>query len=331
MIHHRNAALTFEARRRLVIRCQHRPIAHVAAEAGVSRACLSKWVNRHRLHGEEGLLDRSSRPHSSPTQTPPQVVELIEQLRRDHKWSARLITAELHERGHRTSVATVARWLTRLGLNHRRWLDVEGEPTRAPARIIARYPGHMVHVDVKKVGALREGGGWRAHGRGSNQDKAKHRTPVGYRYLHSAVDGYSRLAYTESLTDERATTVLGFINRARAWFAAHGITRVTRVVTDNGNPYRAAIVERSLRGWARQHQFIRAYTPRHNGKVERYNRILAEEVLYARPYNCEDQRTRAIQIWNIHYNYHRPHTACRDQPPATRTPARVTNVMRSNN
>lgn len=330
MIHHRNAALSFEARRRLVARCQHRPIAHVAAEAGVSRACLSKWVNRHRLHGEEGLLDRSSRPHNSPSRTPPQVVELIEQLRRDHKWSARLITAELHERGHRTSLATVTRWLARLGLNHRRWLDVEGEPTRAPARIIARYPGHMVHVDVKKVGALREGGGWWAHGRGSAQDKAKHRTRVGYRYLHSAVDGYSRLAYTESLTDERATTVLGFINRARAWFAAHGITRVTRVVTDNGNPYRAAIVERSLRGWARQHQFIRAYTPRHNGKVERYNRILAEELLYARPYTNEDQRTRALQIWNIHYNYHRPHTACRDQPPATRTPARVTNVMRSN-
>ena len=108
-----------------------------------------------------------------------------------------------------------------------------------------------------------------------------------------------------------------------------GITRVTRVVTDNGNPYRSAVFNRSLQGWATTRQFIRPYTPRHNGKVERYNRIQAEEVLYARPYASEEDRTRAIQRWIIHYTYHRPHTACRDQPPTSRLPEGVDNVMRN--
>lgn len=144
------------------------------------------------------------------------------------------------------------------------------------------------------------------------------------------IDGYSRLAYTEALPDERATTATEFLNRARAWFATHGITTVTRLVTDNGNAYRSAVFNRSLAGWARHHQFTRIYTPRHNGKIERYHRILAEELLYARPYTSEDDRTQAIQRWNIHYNYHRVHTACRDLPPATRTPLRVTNVLPSN-
>lgn len=330
MIHHRNAALSFEARRRLVARCEHRPIAHVAAEAGVSRACLSKWVNRYRQFGEEGLLDRSSRPHHSPTQTPPEVIAAIEDLRRRHKWSARLITLELQQRGHEISQPTVTRWLQRLGLNQRRHLDLDGQPTRTPGRILARYPGHMVHLDVKKTGRIRDGGGWRIHGRGSDADKARKRERIGYTYLHSAIDGYSRLAYTEALADEKATTTIGFLNRARVWFAAHGITQVTRLVTDNGNNYRSRAFSQAAANWARHHQFTRIYTPRHNGKVERYNRILAEEVLYARPYTSEDQRTRAILRWNIHYNYHRPHTACRDQPPATRTPARVTNVMSNN-
>lgn len=330
LITHRNAALSFEARRRLVARCQTRPIAHVAAEAGVSRACLSKWVNRHRQLGDDGLLDRTSRPHRSPSQTPPEVITQIEKLRRKHKWSARLITAELHERGITISQATVGRWLQRLGLNQRRHLDIDGTPTRVPGKIIARYPGHMLHVDVKKVGRIRDGGGWRIHGRGSTQDKAKHRNRVGYTHLHSAVDGYSRLAYTEALPDEKATTTIGFITRARAWFAAHGISHVTRLVTDNGPAYKSHAFNRAIAAWTSQHQYTRIYTPRHNGKVERYNRILADEVLYARPYQSETERTRAILRWNIHYNYHRPHTACRNQPPAARTPARVTNLLRSN-
>ncbi|MFD7815240.1 IS481 family transposase [Streptomyces sp. NPDC059785] len=334
---HANAPSNIEGRRRLVERCRTRPIAHVAAEAGVSRACLSKWKNRYDTHGEAGLRDRPSVPQSSPTQTPPDVVERIEQLRRDNKWSARRITLELASQGVRISERTVGRWLARLGINQRRFLDPDGSTNRRPStRIVARYLGHMVHLDVKKVGRIPDGGGWRAHGRGSEQARAAQRAKSGgakggYVYLHSAIDGFSRSAYTEPLSDEKATTTVAFLSRARAFFAAHGIHRVVRVVTDNGANYRAAAFMRSVISWASRHQRTKPYTPRHNGKVERYQRILAEELLYARQWASEAERARAIAVWNVHYNYHRPHTAAGNRPPASRLRVSVTNVMASNN
>ncbi|WP_192753398.1 IS481 family transposase [Actinopolymorpha pittospori] len=335
---HASAPLTPAGRLRLVERCQSRPIAHVAAEAGVSRQCLSKWVNRYRTSGEAGLLDRSSAPHTSPTQTPAEVVELIEGWRREHKWSARKIAVELAAVGHQLSTATVGRWLVRLGINRRRDLDPTGACNRRPGKITARYPGHMVHLDVKKVGRIPDGGGWRAHGRGSDADRAARRAKAkkngaakaGYVYLHSAVDGFSRLAYTEHLPDETATTTIGFFHRARAFFAAHGINRIVRLVTDNGGNYRAGDFARTISAFVSRHQRTRPYTPRHNGKVERYQRILAEELLYARVWTSEAQRADAIQVWNIHYNYHRAHTTAGDKPPATRLRNTVTNVMIGN-
>jgi transposase len=337
-VSHRNAPLTSAGRLRLVRRCQSRPIAHVAAEAGVSRQCLSKWVSRFRQCGEVGLLDRSSVPHASPSKLAPEVVELIEAWRRERKWSARQIVTELAGQGHRVSTATVSRWFVRLGINRRRDLDPSGESNRRPARITARYPGHMIHLDVKKVGRIPDGGGWRAHGRGSPADLAAQRAKArrnggakaGYVYLHSAVDGNSRLAYTEHLPNETALTTIGFFHRARAFFAAHGIDRITRVVTDNGPNYRADAFVRTVYAFASRHQRIRPYTPRHNGKAERYQRILAEELLYARTWTSETQRAQAIQIWNIHYNYHRAHTAVGDQPPASRLRHGVTNVLIGN-
>ena len=130
-------------------------------------------------------------------------------------------------------------------------------------------------------------------------------------------------------TVEKASTTIGFFCRARAFFTAHGITRLVRVVTDNGANYRARTFTATITSLASRHQRIRPYTPRHNGKVERYNRILAEECLYVRSYSSEQQRRDAVAVWNHHYNYHRPHTACRSQPPATRVPVHVTNVMTS--
>lgn len=332
---HANAPLTLEGRLRLVRRCAHRPIAHVAAEAGVSRQCLSKWKARYDELGEVGLLDRASVPHASPTQLPVELVEQIERWRRDHKWSAREITRELHRHGHRVSATTVSRWLVRLGINRRRDIDPDGSSNRERRVITARYPGHMVHVDVKKIGHIPDGGGWRAHGRGSRQDRAAQRAKTsgaraGYVYLHSAVDGFSRLAYTEHLPDEKATTTIGFFHRARAFFAAHGIHRLVRVITDNGANYKATAFHRTVTAVASRHQRIRPHTPRHNGKVERYHRILAEELLYARVWTSEADRAAAITVWNIHYNYHRAHTAAGDQPPASRLPAGVTNVMAQN-
>ncbi|MFC8246502.1 helix-turn-helix domain-containing protein [Streptomyces chartreusis] len=239
---HRNATLTVEGRRRLVERCRTRPIAHVAAEMGVSRACASKWVNRYRSHGELGLEDRSSTPHHQPTATPSEVLALVEELRRTHKWSAARIAFELAQAGPPISRRTVNRHLAEIGINRRRFIDPSGESNRQPRKIHARWPGHMIHVDVKKVGRIPDLGGWRAHGRGSDQAKA--------------------------------------VNRRKK-------------------------------------------------KVERYNRILAEEFLYARTWTSEAQRTRLPGRWIIHYNYHRPHTVLGNQPPAARLPSGVTNVLAS--
>lgn len=332
---HANAPFTPEGRLRLVRRCEHRPIAHVAAEAGISRQCLSKWKARFDELGEVGLLDRACVPHASPTQLDADLVALIETWRRKDKWSARAIHLELGRRGHDVSVATVGRWLVRLGISRRRDIDPDGSTNRTPGKITARYPGHMVHLDVKKVGRIPDGGGWRAHGRGSAADKAAQLAKTkgaraGYVYLHSAVDGFSRLAYTEHLPNETAVTTIGFFHRARAFFAAHGINRLVRVVTDNGPNYTAKAFARTVTAFASRHQRIRPHTPRHNGKVERYNRILAEELLYARIWTSEAQRAAAIKIWNVHYNYHRCHTAAGDQPPASRLHAGVTNVVNQN-
>jgi len=176
----------------------------------------------------------------------------------------------------------------------------------------------MVHVDVKKVGRIPDGGGWRAHGRGSGPDRAAQRAKTkgaraGYVYLHSIVDGFSRLAYTEELADEKAATTIGFFHRARAFFAAHGIHRFVRVVTDNGPNYTARAFVRTVLAVASRH-----------------HRILAEELLYAREWSSEHDRAAAITVWNIHYNYHRCHTAVGDRPPASRLHAGVTNVMAHN-
>ena len=213
---HANAPLSVEGRRRLIDRCRTRPIAHVAAEMGISRACASKWVNRWRRHGEAGLLDRPSTPHRSPNSTPVWVIAQIETWRREHKWSAQRITDELADRGHRINRRTVTRHLTQLGLGRRRFIDPDGDNNRKPGKITARWPGHTVHLDVKKVGRIPDGGGWRVHGRDSDQAKTAGRAKSagakrGYTYLHSAIDGFSRLSYTEPLSDERGRP------RRRSW------------------------------------------------------------------------------------------------------------------
>lgn len=236
---HRNAPLSPEGRRRLIARCRTRPIAHVAAEMGISRACASKWVNRRRRYGEAGLQDRPSTPHSSPTATPPEVIQQIEAWRREHKWSARRITDELADVGVVMDRRTVSRHLSRLGPGRRRFIDPSGGTDRRPGKIIARRPGHMVPLDVKKVG--------------------------GYINLHSIADGHSRLAYTEPLDDEKGSTAAAFLARARVWFAAHGINHILRIVTDNGACYRSCDFAWIV-GNQTRHQKTKACTPRHNGR-----------------------------------------------------------------
>jgi transposase len=208
---HRNAPLTPEGRMRLVIRCRTRPIAHVAAEMGISRATASKWVGRYKRFGELGLRDRSSAPARQPTATPARLVEQIESLRRKHKWSASRIAFELEQAATPVSRRTITRLLTQLGLNRRKFIDPNGENNREVKKIVAKRPGHMIHLDVKKAGRIPDGGGWRAHVRDSPEARAVARakgrgTRTGYVYLHSAIDGHTRLAYTEALENEQAAT-----------------------------------------------------------------------------------------------------------------------------
>src|SRR5699024_6996887 len=218
---HRNAPLTVLGRQRAVTQVieRGRPIAHVAAEFHIARATLSIWVGRYRAAGAAGLEDRSSAPANRPSRLSVEVIELIEHWRRRKKWSARRIARELIDGNHaQCSVRTVTRWLDRLGLNRIRDIAPDEQNLSQQGKILARYPGHMVHMDVKKVGKSPDGGGWRVHGQGSEKplpSKRSHRQKVGYTYLLSIIDGYSRLAYTEALEDETAATTIAFFHRAR--------------------------------------------------------------------------------------------------------------------
>ena len=244
---HPNAPLTPTGRARLVQRhlIDGIPQAHVATEFRVSRPTVSTWVARYLQDGEEALIDRPSTPATSPSRTRLEVVERIEALRRGRKWSARRIWHHLAAGGYDHDPAqdpglfhapviialrTVGRWLARLGISRLRDLSPDGDNARStPGRIRAYWPGHMVHLDVKKVGRIPDGGGWAAHGRGTTKAKAAKRGPgarIGYTYLHTAIDGFSRLAYTEAAEDEKAVTTIGFFSRAKAFFAAHGIEKI---------------------------------------------------------------------------------------------------------
>lgn len=328
MAGHRNAPLTPEGRLRLCLRVDAgRPIAHVAAEASISRRCLAKWYARWLAHGEDGLLDLSSRPAASPNRTSDDIADLVEALRRQTKYGPARLAVEL-ERLHGVTVAsaTVHRVLVRRGLNRLRDLD---PPTGGQLRQVVRYeherPGDMVHVDIKKLGRIPDGGGWRMHGVGSDEARASKRTgpgtgKVGYTYLHSAVDDHSRLAYTEALEDERAVTAVAFWQRAAAFFAAHDITPIRRVLTDNGSCYRSRTWAAELAASGTKHKRTRPYTPRTNGKVERYTGTLAREWAYVRDYTSESERRAALADFLNFYNHERPHAALGGKPPISRTP-----------
>lgn len=242
---HPNVPLTPEGRLRLCLRIDAgRPIAHVAAEAGLSRRCLAKWCARWRAHGENGLLDHSSRPATSPARTAEDITHLVEALRRQTKHGPARLAADLQRlHGVRIAPATVHRILVRRGLNRLRDLD---PPTGEQLREVIRYEhdrgGDLVHVDITKLGRIPQGGGWRMHGVGTDAARASKRAgpgtgKVGYTYLHSALDDHSRLAYTEALDDEKAMTAVTFWHRAVAFFAVHDITPIHRVLSDNGACY----------------------------------------------------------------------------------------------
>ena len=329
---HPNAPLTPEGRRRLCERVDAgRAICHIAAEAGIARQTLGRWYARWTLEGEEGLQDRSSRPLHSPDQTPVEIEDRVEALRRERKVGPVQLVGTLAEEGIELAVSTVWRVLVRRGISRLRDLDVCGEDLREPA---VRYewarPGDMVHVDVKKLGRIPDGGGHRIHGRGSAQHRASTRRPArrlraGYVYIHTAIDDHSRLAYSEELPDERGATAAAFWARAVKFFRRHGIRKIHRVLTDNGSCYRSRAFAAALIAGRTRHKRTRPYRPQTNGKVERYHRTLAREWAYVQAWMSNEHRRSTLRAFLDRYNYRRPHTALGGKPPISRCPS-VTNL-----
>ena len=280
-----------------------RPIAHVAAEMGVSRKTADKWWRRWQLEGDVGLEDRLSRPHCCPHQTPARVEARIVRLRQRRKLGPARIASIVG-----MPASTVHRVLCRHGLNRLAWMD---RPTgQVIRRIHTERPGELVHIDVKKLGRIPPGGGWRVHGRANVVDH--HKTRVGYDYVHSAIDAHTRLAYSEIMANEQGPSCAAFFERARLFFADHDIA-IEAVLTDNAKNYLGGAFTTALHGI--EHRRIRKRRPQTNGKVERFNRTLLDEWAYARPYTSNQQRARALDRYLHLYNHHRGHTALGGQPP----------------
>ena len=316
---HRNARLTPHGRRLIVERVQQgQPVAHVAKAMGVSRQCAHRWINRFNEAGDEGLQDRSSRPHHSPNQTAPEVEERVLAARREHRCGPDQLT---HELG--VPARTITRILRRNGVP--RLHDCEpltGELIRASKTTAIRYerdrPGELVHMDVKKLGRIPPGGGWKAHGRQMGSTSERKKTKIGFDYIHSVVDDHTRIAYSEIHDDEKGATCVGFFERAIAFYASHGIT-IERVMTDNHWSYKNTTrLAELIDGIGAKHKFIRPHCPWQNGKVERFNRTLQTEWAYRQVFESNDARSAALPDFLNRYNHHRRHHALGGHPPISR-------------
>ncbi len=310
---HRNARLSWSGRRLLAERVvvERWTLTQAAAAAGVSVRCARKWVGRYRREGEAGLEDRSSAPRRVANRTPAERVATIIALR-----GLRMSAAEIAETLS-MPLSTVSAVLRRSGVGRLGRLGLE-----QPRRYERSRPGELVHVDVKKLGRIERGAGHRVlrkHYTPRLTDRAgRRRGTAGWECVHVAVDDYSRLAYAEVLADERAATAVGFLRRALAFFARHGI-RVERVLTDNGSAYVSAVHALACRRLGIRHLRTRPRRPQTNGKAERFIRTLLAGWAYGAVYRSSAERTAALDGWLWHYNHRRRHSALGRQPPVSRT------------
>jgi transposase InsO family protein len=307
----RKAKLTPAGRLLLVRRIEVEgwPPAHAAAMAGVSRCTAYKWLRRWRDEGMTGLEDRSSRPRSCPRRTPAELEAQIIELRRSWRRGPHLLAGRLG-----IAPSTVHAVLARHGLSRLARLD---RVTGTPIRYERDRPGELVHIDVKKLGRVPDGGGWRVLGRGNDGHGGHSR--VGYDYLHVAIDDHSRVAFVEAHRDERGPTCAAFLEHVIEFFASHGVT-IERVMTDNAKNYVTSRAFQAALG-DRRHVRTRPRRPQTNGKAERFNRTMLTEWGYARPYTSNDERLQALTDWLEDYNWHRPHSGIGNHPPATRLPS----------
>jgi transposase InsO family protein len=316
MLVHARAPLSPIGRRRVVDRVceQGWSVAAAAEAAGVTERTVYRWLARFRADGQAGLVDRRPVPRRVPARTPGDRVRAICELRR-----LRLTGAEIAERMS-MPLSTVSAVLRREGLGKRSRL----EPPEPVNRYERDRPGELVHVDVKKLGRIQGGPGKRITGRpGSRRGPTRtdaagvRRGIVGWECVHVAVDDFSRLAYVEVLSDEKAPTAIAFLERAVAFFASHGIT-VERVMTDNGSAYRSTIHAIACQRLGLRHLRTRAYRPRTNGKAERFIQTLTRRWAHGRSYSSSAERTAALTTWLNHYNFTRPHGSLSHKPPGSR-------------
>jgi transposase InsO family protein len=319
---HANAALTPRARMKLALLVIEggESISMAAHRFQVAWPTAKRWVDRYLAEGEAGMVDRSSRPHHSPNKTGQKTVRKIVHLR----WKQRLGPVEIAVTVGRAP-STVHLILTVCGISRLSHVDrATGEPVR---RYEHPAPGDMLHVDVKKLGNIPDGGGWRYVGRALGK---KHRaaTPgkprnaygnkkMGTAFVHTVLDDHSRVAYAEVHDDETAATATAVLRRAVAWFAARDVT-VTRVLSDNGSAYKSHLWRDTCAELGITPKRTRPYRPQTNGKIERFHRTLADRWAFRRLYSSESQRRNALPGWLHEYNHHRPHTAIGNQPPITR-------------
>ncbi len=313
---HKNARLTPYRRQELVARVERgEPVTAVARAFGVSRQTARKWMLRKR---DAGMVDStawagdgSSRPDHSPRQTEPKIQLAIKVLRWQ-RWTCRQIAGALA-----IDTSTAARILRRVGLSRR--------PRLEPPATVQRYEhaavGDLLHLDMKKLGRIT------SVGHRMTGDRRRQPRGAGWEFVHVAVDDYSRVAYVELLADERTESVRGFVRRALAWFRARG-ARIRRVLTDNGSAYLSRGFRATCRALHLAHRRTRPYTPRTNGKAERFIQTLLREWAYLRPYYTSADRTRVLPGWLEHYNCARPHAALGKQPPMSRFPG-GNNLMRA--
>ena len=311
---HKNARLTPRGRERIAqqVLSGQTPKA-VGEAAGVCPRTVRKWVERYTREGLAGLQDRSSRPHRLYRPTPPAIVTQVEALRR-LRWTGQQIAAELH-----ISPATVSRILNRLGLNKITALE--------PAEPVRRYerdkPGEMIHIDIKKLGRFTRTG-HRITGDRKGQSNSR---GVGWEYVHVAIDDHSRIAYAKIMPTEKKRCATAFLKDALTYYESLGIT-VDRVMTDNGSCYKSFAFRKACKRFGLKHIRTKPYTPKTNGKAERFIQTSLREWAYAQAYQTSDQRKAELPIWLHRYNWHRPHAGINGNTPISRLGLPGNNLLR---
>jgi transposase InsO family protein len=312
---HKNAPLTPKGREVMVRSVTEGRLSRAATarQFNVTAKTVAKWVERFRTEGVDGLRDRSSRPLSLPSQTPPATCAAVEALRRQ-RHTGKQIAAEVG-----VSPATVSRILRRLGLNNLSALE-PAEPVRRYER---EHPGELIHIDIKKLGKFNRIG-HRIMGIRSEQSRTR---DAGWEFVHVCIDDASRIAFSTIMKDERKESAVAFLQAAVAYYASLGVS-IQRVMTDNGSCYRSRAFAKACKSLGLKHIRTKPYTPKTNGKAERFIQTSLREWAYSRAYETSDQRAAELPRWLHRYNWHRPHGSIGSKPPISRLGLAANNLLR---